>query len=146
LQFKDFPGADVRRKLAQRGVRVLENVPDSALMVSFHQSPDLRGLNITWTGQLTAADRMAPGLETAPAFLVAFHSDVPKEDAERLLEGFRVMGAGPLPNHVGPASWPVDAPHYLVAADHARLPQLAALDEVSYIVPGGMQMAGSRRP
>jgi hypothetical protein len=141
LQFKDFPGADVRSELARRGVRVLEYVADSALIVSFHgspghQSPNLTGLNITWTGQLTTADRTAPGLETAPAFLVVFHSDVPKADAERLLEGFQV--------HVGPASWPVDAPHYLVAADHARLPRLAARDEVSYIVPGGVVPIGIR--
>jgi hypothetical protein len=139
LQFKDFPGADVRVELARRGVRVLEYVPDSALIVSFHQSPghqspDLTGLNITWTGQLTPPDRTAPGLETAPAFLVVFHSDVPKADAETLLEGFQVMGApGLLPNH------------FLVAADKARLPQLAARDEVSYIAPGSMQMAERQR-
>jgi hypothetical protein len=139
LQFKDFPSASVRGKLAQRGVRVLEYLPDSTLIVSFRrppgrQSPDLRGLNITWTGQLTAADRTAPGLETASAFLVVLHGDVPKADAERLLEGFQVMGApGLLPNH------------FLVAADQMRLPQLAAQDEVSYIAPGGMQMAVRRR-
>jgi hypothetical protein len=45
-------------------------------------------LNITWTGQLTAADRTAPGLETAAAFLVVFHGDVSKAEAERLMEGF----------------------------------------------------------
>jgi len=155
LQFRDFPSADLRRELARRGVRVLEYVADSALIVSFRRSPghrspdgqlpDLKGLNIAWTGQLTAAARTAPGLETATAFLVVFHSDVPKADAERLLEGFRMMGAGPLPNHVGPASWPVDAPHYLVAADHARLPRLAAHDEVSYILPGGIR-PGDIRP
>jgi hypothetical protein len=65
---------------------------------------------------------------------VVFHSDVPKGDAERLLEGFQV--------HAGPASRPVDAPHYLVSADHARLPWLAARDEVSYIVPGGIVPGG----
>jgi hypothetical protein len=139
LQFKDFPGADVRGELALRGVRVLEYVPDSALIVSFNQSPgrrspDLRGLNITWTGQLTPPDRTAPGLETAAAFLVVFHSDVPKADAERLLEGFQVMNApGLLPNH------------FLVSANEARLPQLAARDEVSYIAPGDMQKAERRR-
>jgi hypothetical protein len=144
LQFKDFPGAHVRDELTRRGVRVLEYVTDSALIVSFRRSPDgqspdgqlpdLKGLNITWTGQLTAADRTAPGLETAAAFVVVFHSDVPKADAERLLAGFQVLGAGLLPNH------------FLVAADHARLPQLAGHDEVSYIAPGGMQMAGRRKP
>jgi len=144
LQFKDFPGADVRRKLAERGVRVLEYVPDSALIVAFHRSPsrqlpDLTGLNIIWTGQLTAADRTAPGLETGSTFLVVFHSDVPKADAERLLEGFQILGAPRLlPNH------------FLVAADQVRLPQLAAQDEVSYISTGGilssgMQMAVRRR-
>jgi hypothetical protein len=132
VQFKDFPGADLRGELARRGVRALEYVPDSALIVAFNQSPggqlpDLAGLDITWTGQLTPADRTAPGLETAAAFLVVFHSDVPKGDAERLLEGFRLLGVGLLPNQ------------FLVAADHARLPQLAEHDEVSYIVPGGMR-------
>jgi hypothetical protein len=140
LQFKDFPGVDVPGELARRGVRVLEYVPDSALIVSFHQSPNLRGLNITWTGQLTPTDRTAPGLETAAAFLVVFHGDVAKADAARLLEGFQVMGApGLAPNH------------FLVAADEARLARLAARDEVSYIAPGGivpgdMQMAFRRRP
>jgi hypothetical protein len=146
LQFKGFRKADLRRELARRGVRVLEYVADSALIVSFyqsrgHRSPDLTGLNIAWTGQLTAADRTAPGLETAAAFLVVFHSDVPKADAERLLEGFRVTGEpGLTANHVGPASWPVDAPHYVVAADYARLPRLAAQDEVSYILPGNVSV------
>ena len=144
LQFKAFPAADLRPDLARRGVRVLEYVPDSALMVSFRQSPgrqspNLRGLGITWTGQLTAPDRTAPGLEKAKAFLVVFHSDVPRADAQRLLEGFQVLGAGLLPNH------------FLVAADHGQLPQLAAHDEVSYIVPigilpGGMKIAKRQRP
>ena len=144
LQFKDFPTADTRRKLAQRGVRVLEYLPDSALIVSFRQSPDLTGLSITWTGQLTAAARTAPGLETAPVFRVVFHGDVPKADAERLLEGFQILGApGLLPNH------------FLVAADQVRLPQLAAHDEVSYIFPSsivpsgivsGEMQAAARRP
>jgi hypothetical protein len=132
LQFRDFPSEGVRGELVRRGVRVLEYVPESALIVSFsrlrgRQLPDLRGLNIIWTGQLTPADRTAPGLETAGAFLVVFHSDVPKADAERLLEGFQVLAAGLPPNQ------------FLVAADHARLPQLAARDEVSYILPGGMR-------
>jgi hypothetical protein len=149
LQFKGFRRADLSRELAQRGVRVLEYVADSVLIVSFRQSsgrqsPNLAGLNITWTGQLTAAARTAPGLETAPAFLVVFHSDVPQLDAERVLEGFHVLDAGPLSNHAGSASWPVDAPHYLVAADYARLPQLAAHDEVSCIYPGGILPGGTR--
>jgi len=144
LQFKDFPGAGIRRELTRRGVKVLEYVPDSALMVSFRQAPDLTGLDITWSGQLTAADRTAPRLETAPAFLVIFHGDVPKADAERLLEGFQILGApGLLPNH------------FLVAADQVRLPQLAAHDEVSYIFPSsivpsgivsGEMQAAARRP
>jgi hypothetical protein len=111
-------------------VRVLEYLPDSALIVSFRQSPDLTGLSITWTGQLTGADRTAPGLESALAFQVVFHSDVPNADAERLLEGFHILGApGLLPSH------------FLVAADQVRLPQLAAHDEVSYIVPSGIVSA-----
>jgi hypothetical protein len=134
LQFKAIPSAGVRRELTRRGVQVLEDVADSALIVSLRQSPDLAGLNIVWTGQLTAADRVAPGLETAAAFLVAFHSDVPKGDAEQLLEGFQILGARGL-----------GSKHFLVAADRGRLPQLAAYDEVSYILPGDSLMAGGPR-
>jgi hypothetical protein len=89
LQFEDSPGAGLRLELARRGVRVLEYVPDSAVMASFHQTPGLTGLKIAGTGQLTAAGRTAPGLETAPAYLVVFHGDVLGADAKRLLEGFQ---------------------------------------------------------
>jgi hypothetical protein len=124
LQFKEFPGAGVRRELARRGIRVLEYVPESALIVSFHQSPDLTGLNISWTGQLTPADRTAPGLGTAPAFLVAFHGDVLRAEAESLLGGFQILPAPGLPPN-----------QFLVAANLRRLPELATLDRVSYIRP-----------
>lgn len=124
LQFKEFPGAGVRRELARRGIRVLDYVPDSALIVSFHQFPDLSGLNISWTGQLTPADRTAPGLETAPAFLVAFHGDVLRAQAESLLSGFQILPASGLLPH-----------HFLVVANLRRLPELAAHDRVSYILP-----------
>jgi hypothetical protein len=127
LQFKDFPQAAQRRELARRGVRVLEDVADSALLASVPESTDLRGLEIIWTGRLTPAARTAPGLEAAAAYLVVFHADVPRRNIRRSLAGFRILKAPNLePNRV------------LVAADLTRLPRLAARDQVSYILPGDM--------
>jgi len=73
---------------------------------------------------LTAADRTAPGLKTAPAFLVAFHGDVLRTEAKSLLGGFQILPAsGLLPNH------------FLVATNLSRLLGPAALERVSYILP-----------
>jgi hypothetical protein len=127
LQFRNFPGPAVRRQLARRGIRVLEYVPDSALLASFRGTPDLAGLDIAGTGQLTPADRTVPGLEKSATFLVVFHCDVARKDAQSLLAGFQVLDSPGLP-----------ANQFLIAADLIKLPRLAALDEVSYIRPSGL--------
>src|SRR5436305_10601236 len=60
LQFPSLPGPALREDLARRGIRVLNYVPDSALMVSISAASDLRGLDVSWAGTLTASDKISP--------------------------------------------------------------------------------------
>ena len=134
LQFLVYPNSAIRAEVTRRGGRVLEYVPDSALMVSFKAPPDLSGLPLAWSGRLEPRDRQAAGLNNARAFLVIFHRDVAADRAAPLLEGFQVLEVdGLLPGH------------YLVAANHTALPELADRDEVAFIMAADPAMRGRRR-
>jgi hypothetical protein len=134
LQFPRYPDAAIRVELMLRGARILDYVPDAALMVSFSRSPDLKGLHVVWAEQLEPQDRQGAGLDRARAFLVIFHRDVARGRATELLQLFQMLDApGLLPNH------------YLVAANHGALPVLAERDEVAFIMPAETDMGARRR-
>jgi hypothetical protein len=134
LQFRTFPGKDIRVELARRQIRVLAYVPDFGLLVSLEEPPDLAGLGVTWTGRLQAADKLSPLLDGARTYIAIFHSDVPPERARALLNGCQVLDAPDLlPNH------------FLLAADARRVRQLATHDELSYVLPGTPDLLIRRR-
>jgi hypothetical protein len=134
LQFPRYPDAAIRAELIRRGARILDYVPDAALMVSFSRTPDLTGQQVVWAGQLEPRDRQSAGLDRARAFLVIFHRDVALGRAIELLASFQMLEApGLLPNH------------YLVAANHGALPALAERDEVAFIMPAETDMGARRR-
>ena len=138
VQFPDFPDAATRAELQNRGMRILDYVPDAALMVSSRRPLDLTGLNVVWAGQLEPGDRLGAGLDRARAFLVAFHRDIRPERAHELLGAFqrladsRTEGSALLPNH------------YLVAANHNALADLAKRDEVAFIMPTDAEIGFGR--
>jgi len=137
LQFGAYPGPEIRRELARRGVRVLGYVPDSALMVSSDPSADLRGLGAIWAGSLETRDKLSPRLATAPApaYLVVFYPDVDMDGARALAlqHGFGVLeNSSLLPGHL------------VVAGGPGRLEELAASDEVSYILPASADLAAGK--
>ena len=132
VQFGAYPGAEIRRELERRGVRVLGYVPESALMVSAGARADLRGLGAVWAGAMEARDKLSPRLAPGPAYLVEFHPDVDMGLARALAvqHGFAVVrNRGLLPGHL------------VVTGDSALLEELAANDEVSYILPASAAMA-----
>lgn len=132
LQFASFPDAALRTGLMARGVRILNYVPDSALMVSFSHPPDLSGLHVIWAGQLEARDRLAIGLEAARAYLVIFHADASPEAVHEALRDFqRLPGGELLPGH------------YRVAANARALAALAQRDEVAFVMPASVESAAS---
>lgn len=138
LQFDAEPGPEVRAELARRGIRILNAVPESALLVSSAAPPDLEGLDVTWAGPLEASDKLSRALiRSRHAFyLVMFHPDVAREEAREIVrhQGF----------------WVLDHPdvlpaHLLVSGSYYRLRDLAARDEVAYILPASADLIAGRR-
>jgi len=128
-----FPGPEVRKELARRKIRVLNYVPDSALLVSTTGPADLNGLDVTYTGTLDAMDKISPLLSqtSAPAYLVIFHPDVDMDLARNLVmwNGFDIISnPSVLPSQV------------LAAGPFAGLASLAAFDEVAYIMPASADL------
>jgi hypothetical protein len=103
-------------------------------MVSFSKPADLRGMGVTWIGQLSQGDKIAPGLESARAYLVVFHRDVTDAAARAVLSGYPSLPAGGL----------LPGQH-LIQANPASLLRLASRDEVAYVMPGTAEMAARGR-
>ena len=138
LQFRAYPGPEVRAELGRRGIRVLGYVPDAALMVSSEAPPDFSGLEATWAGSLAASDKLSPELAVshAPAYVVVFHSDVPRAAAHAIVRqhGFWMLEHRDLlPGHL------------LVGGSYSRLSELAAQDEVAYLLPASPDLVAGRR-
>ena len=138
LQFRANPDPAVRAELARRGIRVLNAVPDSALMVSSATPPDLNGLDLSWAGPLAASDKLSRELAGSryPAYLVIFHPDISAAEAREIADqaGF----------------WTLDHPdllpsHLLVTGSYNRLRDLAARDEVAFILPASTDLVAGRR-
>jgi hypothetical protein len=128
LQFRSYPDAGVRAELARRGIRVLGYVPDSTLMVASATTPDLGGLDVESVGSLALADKLSPQLVTSGrgAFLVMLHPDVTAAAGRGLIVrlGFVIIPrAGLLPGN------------FVVVGPSRNLAEMAAADEVSYIMP-----------
>jgi hypothetical protein len=138
VQFRDYPGPELRRELARRGLRVLAYVPESALMVSGPAPLPLDDLGVTWSGPLLASDKLSPALATEPAgaYLVVFHSDADMQEARAMVRrrGFEILES---PN--------VSSERLLVTGAVERLSALAARDAVAYIMPATVELAARRR-
>jgi predicted Zn-dependent protease len=134
LQFATCPGPDLLHQLERRGVRVLDYVPDCALMVSSDGTPDLEGLDLTWAGSLEASDKLSPLVEStpAPAYLVVFQRDADMDLAHALAlrAGFTVL--------VNPNLLPAQL---VMVGGADGLEGLAAADEVAYIMPASADLA-----
>src|SRR5690349_20993081 len=123
LQFPGYPDAAVRENLARRGVRVLEYVPDNALMVSADPAADFSGLDVVWAGSLAADEKISPVLagQVSGALLAIFHPDVTDGRARQIArqKGFDILSNPGLLVHQLVLSGPL-----------ARANELAAFDEV----------------
>jgi hypothetical protein len=134
LHFDTYPGRDVRDELVRRGIRILQYVPENALMVSSSAETSLAGLPLAGSGSLETADKISPLLveQVAGAVLAVFHSDVedPREREIARSLGFDIIdNRGLLPNQLVLAG-PID-----------RVPELAAFDEVAYVLPASPDLA-----
>ena len=148
LQFNDPPSQDVVDTLVARGVRVLSDVPDNALMVSSDGFATVADLGVRMTISLDASDKISPMFQDPAAwargyFLVEFHPDVDLGFARGLM-----LNAG-IELRDNPD---LSARHILAyigdpAQAQTVLTALAAQDEVAYIFPASDELiAGTPAP
>ena len=134
LKFSSYPGKPVRDDLSRRGIRVLDYVPDNALMVAAGSSANLAGLDVVWAGSLSVSDKISHVLfgQTSGAVLAVFYPDVAADRTRQIAaaEGFDVLANPGLLAHQLVLSGPL-----------ARLENLAAYDEVSYLLPASPDLA-----
>ena len=137
VQFGSYPDAQVREELKRRHIRVLNYVPDSALMVASAGTPDVRGLNVVWLGQLDASDKLSPEVARGVAgpYLVILHADVAESAGRELAaaEGFDVLEN------------PYLLPGQLLMAGNGSVDGLAKSDSVAYILTASADLV-SRAP
>ncbi|MDE3168412.1 MAG: hypothetical protein KGN36_21600, partial [Acidobacteriota bacterium] len=134
VQFAAYPDAAVREDLVRRGLRVLEYVPDNALMVAAGPHADFSGLNVAWAGSLEATGKLSPLLaeQVSGAVLAVFHADVDIAQARQVARsmGFEIVENRGL------------LPHQLVLnGPRSRLPDLAAYDELAYVMPASPDLS-----
>src|ERR1022692_376412 len=134
LQFPTEPDAQMRLELERRGMRVLQYVPDAALMVASPMTPDLEGLGVLSAAALQASYKISPLLadEVTGPLLVVFYADV---DMATAREEVRASGFDVLEN-------PSMLPGQLVLSGaHSAIGALAEWDDVSYIMPASADLA-----
>ena len=134
LQFPTEPGPEMRQELERRGMRVLQYVPDSTLMVASPVAPDLDGLEVLSAVELEPSDKISPLLadQVAGALLVVFHPDVEMAKAR---DTVRARGFDVLENAA------LLAGHLVVSGPHSALGALAESDDVAYIMPASAELA-----
>jgi len=138
VQFEDAPTTAQVAALKARGVKVLLDVPENALLISAEQALDLSGLGVSFAEPLQPAVKISPliGADSGDDFVVEFHPDVNMNDARGI-----VLGLG-FALHENPD---VGAKRLLVgrrtrarAADPLQL--LVERDEVAYVFPASKEL------
>jgi hypothetical protein len=142
IQFQEAPTAETMVELAERGVRVLADVPENGLLVSIDRRVRLKGLGVRYAAPIDPADKISPlitqngGTTGNGYYLVEFHPDVDLNQARGLLLGTGIaieenpdLNSRQLMIHLAPD----------VAVQ--ELATLAALDEVAYIFPASDELA-----
>jgi hypothetical protein len=134
LEFPTEPGPELRLELERRGIRILQYVPDAALMVASPGAPNLEGLDVLSAAALEPSDKISPLLadQVTGALLVVLHPDAGMAAAR---EAVRAHGFEVLEN---PALLPG---HLVVSGPHSAIDALAAYDGVAYIMPASADLA-----
>jgi len=134
LQFDQPPTPALVAELTSRGVHVLSDVPDNALLVSVQQRVSLAGLQAHYAAALRPFDRVSPLIRTAGSkngfYLVEFHPDVDMNLARWLIlaANLQLYENPDLQSH-----------QLLVGIPPERLgrilPPLVSRDEIAYVFP-----------
>ena len=109
VQYVEPPGDDQVRALEQRGIRVLQYVPDNALLVLLDRDAHLDDLGLLWAGPLAPSDKISPDLKLGSNLevVIEFHPDVTHNEARWIL----------LRNRIEAVENPDLSPSHLLARD-----------------------------
>ena len=135
LQFGQRPTANVIRALERRGVKVLGDVPDNALLVSIDRRANIAALKAHYAAPIHPRDKISPQADSNGYFLIEFYPDI---DMDRARETLLNMGLVPLDN---PDLNPL---HFMLHVNPRQtspvLAALTALDEVAYVFPASREL------
>jgi Matrixin/Bacterial Ig domain len=152
VQFDGPPSAATTAALTARGVAVLQDVPDNALLVRMDGRVSLDGLGVRYAEPIDAEDKISPlivremssplivkGGAAGGYYLVEFHPDVDMNFARGLVlnSGLELRENPDLGRHQLMVR--TDPKHALIA-----LSWLAERDEVAYIFPASQDLAAGR--
>lgn len=137
LQYNQAPGPQEIQDLESRGARVLDYIPDNALLVNAPEGFTPDSSQLAWAGGLLPSDKLSPKLEylSELAVLAEFHRDVPPERMRSV-----VLTAGLLIQE-NPDLLPYQL---LVKGDPDGVWRLAEADEVAYIYPASTDLLAGR--
>ncbi len=137
VQFAAPPGAAEVRALEDRGIRVLQYVPDNAFLVLLDRDASLDGLGLAWAGPLAYSDKISPDWNTAAdsTAVVEFHPDIGGIEQRWIF----------LRNGIEAVENPDLAPNHLLARVRpGDLERLSNEDGVAYIFPASSDLSGGR--
>jgi hypothetical protein len=147
IQFAAPPSDSDVRRLEAQGARILQYVPDHALLVNAPNALELDLGKVVFAEALQASDKFSPEFDSqpaaawltrldegaqAPSAIVEFYPDVTPAQTRQIagLEGLRLREHADLLPH-----------HLLVEAAPDRLRRMAEWDEVAYVYPASADLA-----
>jgi hypothetical protein len=140
VQFENPPSVEALAELAARGAKVLQDVPDNAVLVLMDARVGLDGLGVTYAEAIDAEDKVSPLIGNAKYttgyYLVEFHPDVDLNFARALILNASV-GLREHPD-LGPRQLLVQVKNSKQGLD--ALVALADRDEVAYVFPASQDL------
>ncbi len=139
LQFKTPMNDEIRAELDRRGAVITGSVPDDAVVVAVPNGFSSEGLDLAFIDEMSPEDKVSPLMGTHgndSLFVVEFHADVDVQAARELLESEGAI----IVEH------PDLAPgHFLISGNLFDATKLKQWDEVAYVFPAPLEMAGGER-
>ncbi len=137
-RFPEAPRPEQIEAMRSRGVRLLQYVPDEALLVSTPDDLSWDGLGVLQVASLLVEDKISPlldartGEEAGKLFVIEFHPDVEPAEARAIA----------LQENLALRDHPeLVAGHLLVEGAMEQVRRLAEWDEVAYIFPASADLA-----
>jgi Predicted Zn-dependent proteases len=133
IQFPSPLSPDRLLELSLRGARVVDFVPENAVLVSVPDDFRVEELGAIWVGRLRPADKISPQLQylSEMSVVVDFHRDVEVGDVRALASRLRLRLIE------NPDLQPYQL---LVQADPQQIWELSEWDEVAYIYPASNEL------